>query len=155
MVQVPHSDLQDRLLSYLQDHNVLTLATIGPTGPWASAVFYVSSGFDLYFLSSPNSRHGVNLASDPRVSATVQEDYSEWIDIKGIQMEGHVKRLDSVESAQARTLFAEKFPFTRLEQTASVIANAMNKAAWYRLQPSDLYFVDNARGFGHREKLTL
>jgi hypothetical protein len=34
-------------LSYLEAHNVATLATNGPEGPWAAAVFYANTGFTL------------------------------------------------------------------------------------------------------------
>ena len=64
-----------RALDYLAGHNVMTLATHGPEGPWAAAVFYVSDGFDLYFISSPGSRHSRNVAAQAAAAATVQEDY--------------------------------------------------------------------------------
>lgn len=46
------SDLPESFSSYLEQHRVMTLATCGPDGPWAAAVFYVSVGSTLYFLSS-------------------------------------------------------------------------------------------------------
>src|SRR5712692_5248599 len=94
---------RDRALVYLSDHNVLTLATAGPEGLWAAAVFYVNDGFTLYFLSAPNSRHSLNLASQSTVAATIQEDYKDWREIKGIQLEGRASRLDGEEQAAART----------------------------------------------------
>jgi hypothetical protein len=38
---------RDDALSYLEAHNVATLATNGPEGPWAAAVFYANTGFTL------------------------------------------------------------------------------------------------------------
>lgn len=148
-------NLHDRILNYLVGHNVMTLATTGPDGPWASAVFYVNSGFGIYFLSAPTTRHSLNLVSENRVGATIQEDYSDWTKIKGIQLEGRVQRLSMTESVQAQALFSEKFPFTNQKKAVSVIATAMNKVAWYKLLPDALYLIDNSRGFGHREKLVL
>lgn len=146
------NDPHEGLLNYLQGHHVLTLATQGPEGPWAAAVFYVNDGPDVYFLSAPSTRHARNLAADPRVAATVQEDYSDWRQVKGIQLEGHVTRLDVPASAQAATLFVRKFPFTDAHLADQVIAMAMNKIAWYRLRASVLYLIDNSRGFGSRER---
>ncbi|MGB5061298.1 MAG: pyridoxamine 5'-phosphate oxidase family protein [Candidatus Promineifilaceae bacterium] len=37
-------------LAYLQTHQVMTLATVGEEGVWATAVLYSSPAFDLYFL---------------------------------------------------------------------------------------------------------
>ena len=59
----------------------MTLATQGPAGPWAAAVFYANNGFNLYFVSSPASRHSRNLAGQPAVTATVHEDYLDWREI--------------------------------------------------------------------------
>ena len=35
------ASLQPEVAAYLADHHVMTLATHGPDGPWAAAVFYV------------------------------------------------------------------------------------------------------------------
>lgn len=145
------TELHTKLLAYLGRHNVATLATQGPNGPWASAVFYVNDGLTLYFLSAPTSRHSRNLEGDPRVAATVQEDYSEWRQIKGIQLEGKVSRSDGVDSLRAAACYARKFAFTDASQAPSAIAAAMKKIVWYRLEPACLYFVDNSVGIGHRD----
>lgn len=142
-------------LTYLQHHHVMTLATQGAEGPWAAAVFYVNDGANLYFLSAPSTRHARNLERDPRVAATVQEDYSEWQEIRGIQLEGEAMRLNAPDSVRAATLFAGKFSFTAPDRTDGAIAAAMNKIAWYRLRPTKLYFIDNSRGLGCREQLDV
>lgn len=145
------TELHTKLLAYLGRHHVATLATQGPNGPWASAVFYVNDGLTLYFLSAPTARHSRNLEGDPRVAATVQEDYSEWRQIKGVQLEGKVSRLDGVESLRAAACYARKFAFTAARQAPGAITAAMKKIAWYRLEPACLYFIDNSIGLGHRE----
>jgi hypothetical protein len=140
----------------LEGHNVATLATTGPEGPWAAAVFYANTGFTLYFLSSPTSRHGGNIGDDAEVAATIQEDYSDWREIKGIQLEGRAKRLEGAERAEAEARFGAKFP--RLVSPALVpgaIARALRLVAWYELEPTRVYFVDNSRGFGHRDEIPL
>ncbi len=55
-------ELRTQVIEYLDRHNVMTLATVGPQGPWAAAVFYVHDldvrgGLRLHFLSAPTSRH--------------------------------------------------------------------------------------------------
>lgn len=152
MMQV---DPRKGALAYFGQHHVMTLATHGAEGPWAAAVFYANDGADLYFLSSPNTRHARNLERDPRVAATVQEDYSEWQEICGIQLEGEAMRLNVLDSVRAATLFARKFAFTAPDHMNGAIAAAMNKIAWYRLRPVRLYFIDNSRGFGCREQFDV
>lgn len=149
------TELHTKLLDYLDRHNVATLATQGPNGPWASAVFYVNDRLTLYFLSAPTAQHSRNLEGDPRVAATVQEDYSEWPQIKGVQLAGKVSRLDAVESLRAAACYARKFAFTDVGQEPGAIAVAMKKIAWYRLEPDCLYFIDNSLGLGHRERFDV
>ena len=102
--------LRQRVQAYLREHHVMTLATSGDEGPWAAAVFYVHEGNALYFLSAPTSRHCRNLAKNPRVSATIQEDTSDWKAIKGIQMEGIASRLSGDQEERIRRLYGAKFP---------------------------------------------
>ena len=78
--------LRERVLEQLAEHHVLTLATAGPEGPWAAAVFYAHDGLTLYFLSSPNSRHSLNIADGAEVAATIQRDYDDWPGIHGLQL---------------------------------------------------------------------
>ena len=147
---MPESE-RDRALDYLAGHRVMTLATHGPEGPWAAAVFYANDGFNLYFVSSPASRHCRNLAAHARVAATIHEDYRDWQQIKGIQLEGTVEQLSGAEEALARGIYGRKFPLTAgLASAPAAIAAALAKARWYKLTAVRVYFVDNSAGFGHR-----
>ena len=143
-------------LTYLRNHNVLTLATYGPEGLWAAAVFYVNEGFTFYFLSSPNSRHSRNLTKCPDVVGTIQEDYKNWSEIKGIQFEGEAQQLEGVEQAEAIRHYGAKFPLVgNLDQATTEIVTAMSKITWYKIIPMHLYFIDNSLGFGHRDEMLL
>jgi hypothetical protein len=132
----------------------MTLATHGPEGPWAAAVFYVSDGFDLYFISSPGSRHSRNVAAQAAAAATVQEDYRDWAEIKGVQLEGMVEQLSAAAEASARKLYSRKFPLVADPAAApAAITAAFAKVHWYRLAATRAYFVDNSAGFGHRDQV--
>ncbi|MBI5107190.1 MAG: pyridoxamine 5'-phosphate oxidase family protein [Rhodocyclales bacterium] len=149
------SALPPEVAACLAGHNVMSLASQGPDGPWASAVFYVWADDGLIFLSAPTTRHSRNLAVDPRCAATIHDDTSDWKAVKGIQIEGRVERLDGEPAKRAGTRYAEKFPLLRpLAAIPPAIAEALAKIAWYRLAPTRIYFIDNARGFGHREEFS-
>jgi uncharacterized protein len=143
---------RDRALAYLAGHQVMTLATYGAEGPWAAAVFYANDGFNLYFVSSPASRHGRDLAAHAAAAVTVQEDYREWREIKGIQIEGMVEQLSGAAETRARKLYAAKFPLVAASAPAAIVA-AFAKVRWYRLGAARAYFVDNSAGFGHRDQV--
>ncbi len=140
-------------LAYLQQHQVMTLATTGPSGVWAAAVFYVNEGFDLYFLSAGHTRHAQNMAASSRVSAAIHEDYGEWTAVKGIQLEGVTQPLQGQARQSAIALYRTKYPF--LAKVPAVIQSALAQVNWYRLRPDKLYFIDNSKGFGHRDEIPL
>jgi len=141
---------------YLQQHNVATLATSDGSYPWAAAVFYVNDDSILYFLSSPTSRHSLNLTQNPQVAVTIQEDYSDWLDIKGVQIEGVASEIFGDEEHRARTLYGRKFPVIgMIAQAPAVIVKALIKVRWYKIVPNKMYFIDNALGLGNREEIEL
>ncbi len=142
-----------RAQAYLARHNVMTLATHGPLGVWAAAVFYANDDWQLYFLSAEQTRHARNMAASPRVAATIQEDYADWADIKGIQLEGTVRLLEGGARAFAIFHYAQKFSFVKRPEAP--IEAALARVNWYCLTPDKVYFVDNSRGFGQRDEIRL
>ncbi len=145
------ADPRDAALAYLAAHHVMTLATHDGDDLWAAAVFYVNEGFDLFFLSAPHTRHARHLAASGRAAATIQEDYHDWTAIKGVQLEGAVHALAGEAQARAIHRYQARFPFLRAAPAA--IQAALGRVTWYRLAPTRVYFVDNSRGFGHRDQV--
>jgi uncharacterized protein YhbP (UPF0306 family) len=141
--------MRDEALAYLSAHNVMTLAT---RSVWAAAVFYANDGFELFFLSSPASRHACDLAADPRVAAAVHEDYRDWRAIQGIQLAGTARRLDGAARDAALACYRKKFSF--LGSAPAPLMEALEKAACYRLTPAEVHFIDNRAGFGTRTQIS-
>jgi uncharacterized protein YhbP (UPF0306 family) len=151
-LETQDDEVRQAALVYLEGHHVMTLATSGVEGVWAAAVFYVSEGFDLYFLSAGHTRHGQNLAADGRAAATIQEDYHDWPGIKGIQLEGVVTRLEGEARQAAIERYVGKYPFVANPADERMRA-ALVKVNWYRLRPERLYLIDNSKGLGHRDEI--
>jgi len=152
-------ELKQQVLKYLETHNTMTLGTCSDDVPWAATVFYASDDFRLYFFSVPDSRHCQNLAANPRVAVTVQEDYHDWQKIKGIQLEGTAILVDSIiEKAKAMAVYARKYPevirlFTN--PASGVFHKAFLKVKFYCVVPQKLFFIDNEQGFGKRQELAI
>lgn len=142
--------MSEKVLAYLAAHNVMTLSTSGPDGPWASAVFYASDAFTFYFVSSPKSRHAANLARDARVAAAIHEDYKDWRAIQGVQLSGKAERLEGTARDAGLEVYRGKFPFLALEAR---LLDALGKAHCYRLVAEELHWIDNAMGFGARTQI--
>ena len=152
-------DLKPQVLDYLKSHNTMTLATCAGDAPWAATVFFASDDLRLYFFSSPESRHCQNLSANAKVAVTVQEDYQDWRQIKGIQLEGRVELVDGVVAkAKAMAIYAIKYPdviklFT--DPSSGIFHKAFLKVKFYRVVPEKLFFIDNSAGFGKRQELVL
>jgi hypothetical protein len=148
------AELRRRALRYLQEHTTMTLATVGPEGPWAAGLFYVSEEFDLYWLSNPESRHSRNLAYEPRVAVTIHEDYRDWRIIQGLQMEGSAREIGPPEwTGRPMALYLAKYPF--LKDPPLPLRHALTRMRVYRFQPTRIYFIDNTRGVGVREEVPV
>jgi uncharacterized protein YhbP (UPF0306 family) len=151
--------LRRQILDYLESHNTMTLATCAGDRPWAATVFYASDDLHLYFFSSPDARHSANLSTNPQVAVTVQEDYKDWREIKGIQLEGRAMPVDGViDKAKAMAVYARKYSdvirlFT--DPGSGVFYKAFMKVKFYRVVPEKVFFIDNAQGFGKRQELEL
>jgi len=153
------TDLKQQIVDYLHSHNTMTLATTQGDLPWAATVFFASEDFRLYFFSAPDSRHCQNLAANPRVAVTIQEDYRDWRKIKGIQLEGRVTLVDGIiEKARAMAIYARKYPEIIklfIDPASGVFHKAFLKVKFYCVMPDRVFFIDNAQGFGKRQELTI
>ncbi|MBI3913053.1 MAG: pyridoxamine 5'-phosphate oxidase family protein [Chloroflexi bacterium] len=143
------SQSRARIIAYLENHNTLTLATEREGKPFACSLFYVNDGWTIYFVSDTKTRHAQNIAANPRVAATVHEDYRDWRVIQGAQLEGECAQANVIESAKALVLYAQKFPFVK------DLGAAMAKVHFYKITPHWVRFVDNTRGFGFKEEIEL
>ena len=152
-------NLKQQILNYMESHNTMTLATSQGEIPWAATVFYASNGLRLYFFSAPDSRHCQNLAANPRVAVTVQEDYRDWRKIKGIQLEGQVVQVDSlIEKGKAMAAYTRKYPEVMkvfANPASGVFYQAFLKVKFYCVVPERLFYIDNEQGFGKRQELIV
>ena len=153
MAESMRRDPRGLALAYLDTHQVMTLATTGPQGIWAAAVFYVNDGFDLIFLSAGHTRHAQNITAVSHIAATIQEDYRDWEKIQGIQLDGKVSLLTDVSRETAIALYRQKYPF--LAQADAAMQTALAKVNWYVLRPERLFFIDNSLGLGHRDEIAI
>ena len=153
--------LEQTIRRYMATHNTISLAVAAGDVPHAASVFYVNIGFNLYFLSSPSSRHGEILAQNPRVSGTINEDYADWLQIKGIQLEGRIEYVGGImKNARIVGAYIKKFPnvadfLNSTDTLGPAVARKVSGVKFYRITPSRIFFIDNAQGFGHRDELIV
>jgi len=129
----------------MNGHITMTLATARDGQPRAATVFYANDGFDLYFISDPDSVHSQDLLADPRVFVTISQDYADWQAIQGIQLSGRAQLLE--DAVRAGEVYADKFPFVAGFPAAAITYWRVN-AQWVRM-------VDNTIAFAHKDEIDL
>jgi uncharacterized protein YhbP (UPF0306 family) len=139
------SEVMRRALEYLERHHCMSVATDGPAGLWAATVFYVNERFLLHFLSLSDSRHARNIESNPRVAATIGDDAEDWGEVGGIQLEGHVARIDDPDEHRAvMAAFSRRYAFADCLWwwTGTSLPPGVERCL-YRVEPARLFFVDH------------
>lgn len=149
----------ERILKYLESHHVMTIATGQDGTAWAAAVFYVNDGFKLYFVSDPRSRHIREGLRNLTVGAAIHEEYLNWQEIKGIQLEGRLRQVPIVRTGGVLRLYMRKFPFVQdligPAEGMFCIAGRIIHARFYELIPVRILYLDNSRSFGRPMEFVL
>ena len=101
----------EAIRAFLASQSTLALATINADGtPQSAPLFYVSDDdLNLYWLSSPRSRHSVNLTERANVAATIYAAVWDWQAIRGLQIEGRAIAIENEERQRILTRYRDKF----------------------------------------------
>jgi len=150
------------LEDFLQAESVLTLATSDACGPWSAPVLYAADFGndkpDLYFLSSPSSRHIRNLNDYTGSSASIYSGYQgDWKAIRGVQMYGLISKVTS-NISQVESVYFKKFPEIAkiinhpASQQDRDIGRAFEKSAYYCFSLTYARSTDNSGNFASRHE---
>jgi uncharacterized protein YhbP (UPF0306 family) len=136
--------------AFLAAQSTLALATVNADGtPQIAPLFYVSDdALNLYWLSSPRSRHSVNVSQRACAAATIYPSIWAWQEIQGLQIEGRTEAIsDDVVRQQMLGRYQDKF---RLPSSfeAQIAASTL-----YRLVPGWLRWLDNGVAFGYKAEV--
>lgn len=150
------NELRLRIESFLTEHHVMSLATAGPDGPHAANLFYACDGLSLIWISDPKSRHSRELEVQARVATTIAPDYTDFSIIRGVQIWGVAYKVSDSERARQIAVLETRYAFLRrTAEGPKKMHDAYTQAAIYRLDPKRIVFIDNTKGFGHKETLDL
>ena len=146
--------MRERLLNFLREHQVVTLAVTEADGSaYAAALFYAADDeLRVYVATDPGTRHGQAMLANPHVAGTIQRDRQRWQNIQGVQFRGLCRQFGGEERTQVWELYTARFPFLR--QTGTVLTRKLAKTAMWRIEPTWVRLIDNEVGFGHKQEWT-
>lgn len=136
-----------KILSILDAHRIMTVATLRPDGwPQATTVGYANDGLTLYFLCGLDSQKAMNLARDNRVSATIDHDTDQVMEITGLSMAARAEPvLEHAEGEKVLKLLMAKYS---PQKSLSLPMPKPEEVRIFRLQPTVISVLDYTKGFG-------
>jgi PPOX class probable F420-dependent enzyme len=145
------TNLERKIVDILDRHRDMTIATLRPDGwPQATTVGYGNDGLAIYFMCGKDSQKAANLARDDRVSITVDDETEQVMQITGLSLAGHARRVEhEAEGDKALALL-----FSRYAEQEGAIDFALPKpadVAIFRVTPKVISVLDYTQGFGHTD----
>ncbi len=146
-------EIRRKILALLDQHRIMTVATIRPDGwPQATTVGYVSGGLVIYFLCGLNSQKARNLARDDRVSLTIDHDTADLMAITGLSMAARAHEVtDRAEAENILRKLPEKYPDA---PPFPMKMPSPEEVRIFRVTPTIISILDYSKGFGHTDLVT-
>ena len=158
----PVNDLLQRIELFLNKHHTISIATMAKQELWSASVFYVSDKeLNIYFISFDQSKHIQGISQNRRVSATINQDVSDWMQIKGLQLQGVAYKVPEQHRKDILNAYRKKFDsINRLLELPETddekkIAIQFNSISLFSFNPNWIRLLDNSLSFGSKEEIEL
>jgi uncharacterized protein YhbP (UPF0306 family) len=153
-----HDAYRDQALALLNRQKTMVVGVHANGAPWVAPVYFIFIQPGIYFFSSPRSIH-IQAAHGRRpIAGAIFAESDQWLQIQGIQMTGHVEKIQSpLEKLRITTRYLDKFPFARELMAAEIekIPGLVQRVGLYVFRPAQIHCTDNRQGFGRRVQVKL
>ncbi len=147
-------EFPEHIEDYLQEHNVLNISTSDDGGPWSAAVFFAHHKLDIYFMTAAHTRHGAAALASGVMAGSIHEDYADWAEIKGLQMQGRVWLVEDERELRAGLrAFFRKYDFAEAFYRGNIpeeLKQSIKSVRLFCFRPELVLWLDNAAGFAKR-----
>lgn len=121
----------------------------------STPVFFARKNNSFYFISVAKTVHARNISQNPNISAAVTKNYRNYRDIKGAQLFGVCREIESLtDIARAALVYFSKFSDLKSFMQPDLIKSAID-IKWYELAAERLIYTDNTVRFGYKEEVEL
>ena len=148
--------LQQKILTLLDSHRIMTIATLRPDGwPQATTVGYVNEGLTLWFLCGLESQKAGNLAHDDRVSITIDHDTRRHdVDHRLVDGGARPSRERPRRGAEGDRDAAAEVSGRAAVDGRQMKMPAPEDVALFRVVPEIVSVLDYTKGFAHTDLVT-
>ncbi|MBT3385396.1 MAG: hypothetical protein HN778_03795 [Prolixibacteraceae bacterium] len=132
---------EKRVVDFINEHHVLTLATCTENNPWCANCFYVYLEEEncFVFTSDDTTKHVDDIQKNADVAGSVVLETSVVGKIQGIQFRGIMEKPEKELSSKTKKAYLKRFPFAVLMKTSLWI-----------LKINYIKMTDNRLGFGKK-----
>ncbi len=130
-----------RIVDFINEHHVLTLATSVENSPWCANCFYTYLEDEncFVFTSDVETRHVQDVLANSNVAGSVVLETNTVGKIQGIQFAGKMEKPEKELASKVKKAYLKKFPFAVLMKTTLWVVH-----------PVILKMTDNRLGFGKK-----
>lgn len=132
---------EKRIVDFINEHHVLTLATSVDNNPWCANCFYTYLEDEncFVFTSDDDTKHVKDVLENADVAGSVVLETNVVGKIRGIQFRGKMERPGDDLKKKVQKAYLKKFPYAVLMKTS----------LWV-LHPNYIKMTDNRLGFGKK-----
>lgn len=133
--------IDQKIIDFINEHHVLTLASLKGDQPYTSNAFYVYLPDEnmFVFTSDKKTRHGNEMLTNPKVAANIVLETKQVGKIQGLQITGMVQELSGELLSKAKKRYLKKYPYAVLKL----------ETLW-GLKVNFFKLTDNRLGFGKK-----
>jgi uncharacterized protein YhbP (UPF0306 family) len=130
-----------RIVEFINEHHVLTVATSVEDSPWCANCFYTYLEDEncFVFTSDVETKHVQDVLANSKVAGSVVLETNTVGKIQGIQFAGKMEKPVKELASKAKKAYLKKFPFAVLMKTTLWVVH-----------PAILKMTDNRLGFGKK-----
>lgn len=135
------NEIDKRIIDFINEHHVLTLATSSQNMPWCANCFYVymEEANMFVFTSDDETKHIKDTAEQDFVAGSIVLETNVIGKIRGLQFQGKIFRAENSLLKKVKKAYLKRFP----------VAMLMKTTLWV-VEPTLLKYTDNRMGFGKK-----
>ena len=135
------SNPEKRIVEFIKEHHVLTLATCLENYAWCANCFYIYLEHEncFVFTSDDKTKHVQNVLANANVAGSVVLETNTVGKIQGIQFNGVMEKPEKSLASIAKKAYLKRFPFAVLMKTSL-----------WTVKLNHIKMTDNRLGFGKK-----
>lgn len=132
-------EIPEKIIEFINEHHVLTLATCIDNKPWCANCFYIFDTDEnaLLFSTDITTRHGQEAEINSNVAGSIVLETETIGKIQGLQFSGNMVLCEKPYLSKARKKYLTRFPYAIIKKTTL-----------WKFEITYAKLTDNRLGFG-------